>query len=643
MEKFDYKKIGLKCGLEIHQQLDTEKKLFCRCPAELQGTKNPDFTVKRLMRPVLGEMGKFDKAMLTEYEKGITTIYEGYNDVICTYELDDTPPFSCNDEARYIALQIAALLNANIIEEMHVCRKNYLDGSVPCGFQRTMILGTDGYLILENGKKIGINILSLEEDAARKINTENKTNYYRLDRLGIPLVEITTDPDITDPYECRDCAERLGLLLWSTKVKKVLGSIRQDINISIKKGKRIEIKGVQKLDWIPKLINNEISRQLKLIEIKEELNKRGLSEEALKTEPKELSKFLKNTNSSFIAKGLRAGKKLYGINFKGFKDILGKELTENYRFGTEISSKVKSISGLKGIIHSDEGLRKYNFNDNEINKIRNELNSKSQDCFILVLGTQKEVDKAIKVIINRIKLAFSGVPPETRKALETGNTEFLRELHGGARLYPDTDSPSIINTREEIDQVRKTIPKYPWDIIKEYSEQYETEERMIKELIFSEKLELFEKLIKIYPKNPSIVLNILLETTLALKRDGKEIDNILDNDYIEIFKNLRDNKVSKEAIEEIMILKSESPQLSINEIIESLGIKVVSIQDLKTIIKEIVNQNQKIIKERQMKAMGPLMGDVMKKVRGKVDGAIVSDELKKAIKRIMNEGAKIGK
>ena len=179
MVEFDYKSLGLKCGLEIHQQLETEEKLFCRCPSKLQGTREPDFTIERLMRPVLGEMGTFDKAMLTEYEKGMNIIYEGYNDVICTYELDDTPPFSCNDVARKTALQIALLLNANIIEEMHVCRKNYLDGSVPCGFQRTMILGTDGYIKLENGKQIGIFILSLEEEAARRIKTENKTNYIR--------------------------------------------------------------------------------------------------------------------------------------------------------------------------------------------------------------------------------------------------------------------------------------------------------------------------------------------------------------------------------------------------------------------------------------------------------------------------------
>jgi len=484
MEEFDYEKLGLMCGLEIHQQLNSKTKLFCRCPNELQGTRDPDFTIKRFMRPVLGEMGTYDEAMLTEYEKGMSIVYEGYNDVICTYELDETPPFLSNDEARKIAIEIALLLNANIIEEMHVCRKNYLDGSVPCGFQRTMILGKDGFLELENGKRIGIDILCLEEDAARKIKTENKTNFFRLDRLGIPLVEVTTDPDINDPQECRECAERLGLLLWSTNVKKVLGSIRQDVNVSIKEGTRIEIKGVQKLDWIPVLINHEVSRQLKLVEIKAELEKRNLSDSAIPDKPIDMSKTMAKTNSGFIVKGIKSGKKLFGINFKGFKGLFGKELMEDYRFGTEIASKVKSISGLKGLIHSDEDLKKYKFSDKDIETLKNTLKSDENDCFVLVLGTIKEVDKAMKVVINRVRYAFKGVPPETRRALENGNTEFLRELHGGARLYPDTDSLAIINSKEGIKEIKDNLPEYPWITIKNYSKKYKLEERQIKELIF---------------------------------------------------------------------------------------------------------------------------------------------------------------
>jgi glutamyl-tRNA(Gln) amidotransferase subunit E len=572
------------------------------------------------MRPVLGEMGTFDAAMLTEYKKGKTIVYEGYNDVICTYELDDTPPFSCNDEARKVALQIALLLNANIIEEMHVSRKNYLDGSVPCGFQRTMILGTDGYITLKKGKKIRIDILSLEEEAARKIKTEDKTNFYRLDRLGIPLVEVTTKPDISTPEECRECAERIGLLLWVTNVKKVIGSIRQDINVSIKSGTRIEIKGVQKLSWIPLLINHEISRQLNLIEIRKELKNRKINEDDIPLNPVDLTSLMAKSSSKFIANGIKSGKKLYGFNFKGFKDLFGKELTEDYRFGTEISSKVKVISGIKGIIHSDEKLEKYNLSREDVKKIQNKLDSKDNDCFVLILGTVKELSKAAEIIINRIKLTFKGVPPETRKALENGTTEFLRELHGGARLYPDTDSQAIMNSVEEIRDIQSTLPKYPWDIIDDYAKKYNIEKSSIKDLIFNGKLSLFDNLIEIYPNKPSIVINTILNKAKAIRREGKDVGNI-----------------GKEAIEDIMRLKADSPHLTIEQSIEQLNLKSLSVEELKKIIEEIVINNLEIIKEKEMRSMGPLMGEVMKTVRGKIDGEIVSKELKLQISSKLKE------
>ena len=637
MAEFDYQKLSLLCGLEIHQQLDSKTKLFCRCPGKLQGTREPDFTLKRTMRPVLGEMGTYDKAMLTEYEKDMAIIYEGYNDVICTYEMDETPPFDCNAEARNIAIQIALLLNSDIIEEMHVCRKNYLDGSVPGGFQRTMIIGKDGYVELENGKRIGVDFLSLEEDAARKIKTESKTNFFRLDRLGIPLVEITTKPDINHPDECREAAERLGLLLWSTKVKKVLGSIRQDVNVSIKDGTRIEIKGVQKLDIIPILINNEISRQLKLVEIKEVLLKRNLKVDDVPSEPVDLTNLMSKTKSNFIANGIKSGKKLYGLSFKGFKGIFGKELIEAYRFGTEVSSKVKSISGLKGLIHSDEDLKKYKLSDEDIKKIRNKLSAQDDDCFVIVLGSKKKVDKAIEVIIDRVKYAFIGVPPETRRYLEDGKTEFLRELHGGARLYPDTDTKAIFNNEAEIKEIAKNLPRYPWDVIKEYSKKFKLEEKMIKDLIFTGKLELFNKLIDIIPQNPTLIITTLLETTTALRREGKNVENIKEKDFYDIFNLIKNDEIGKEAIEDLMKTKTDSPGQSIGDIKEALNISRVSEEDLNSIIDSIVDKNMKLINERKMGAMDPLMGEVMKEDRGKIDGKIVSDKLKKAIQNKLKE------
>ncbi|MEJ2248639.1 MAG: Glu-tRNA(Gln) amidotransferase subunit GatE [Candidatus Lokiarchaeota archaeon] len=632
-----YEELGLKCGLEIHQQLNSKTKLFCRCPNELQGTKEPDFTIKREMRPVLGEMGTYDEAMLTEYEKGIDIVYEGYNNEICTYELDETPPFQCNIEARKIVTQIALLLNANIIPEMHVCRKNYLDGSVPSGFQRTMIFAKDGFIQLENGKKVRIDILCLEEDAARKSKTEFKTNYFRLDRLGIPLVEVTTKPDLRDPQETRDCAERLGLLLWSTNVKKVLGSIRQDVNVSIEGGTRIEIKGVQKLDWIKPLIDNEISRQLNLLKIKEELEKREITNKDLPQKGVDLTKDLKSTKCRFIAKGIKSGKEVQGLNFPKFKGIFGTDLIEDYRFGTEVSSKVKLISGLKGIIHSDEDLENYSFSDKDIKNIKTKLKTKEKDCFVLVMGKNEENEKAIETILKRVKFALKGVPPETRKALEDGKTEFLRELHGGARLYPDTDLQPIFNSKDLINQVRKDLPNYPWDVIKEYSEKFQIEERIIKELIFENKLDLFETILKVYPENPTLILTTLLETTTALRRDDKEIENITDTYFIEIFKLLKKGEISKEAIEEVLAVKADNPNMDLNGIREKLDLEKMSLVDLGNIISGVVNKNNKLIKEKEMRAIGPLMGEVMKEVRGKIDGAIVSKELNKAIKLKIKE------
>ena len=637
MQKFDYEKLGLKCGLEIHQQLDTATKLFCRCPSKLQGTREPDFTVKRTMRPVLGELGTYDEAMLTEYEKGMGIIYEGYNDVICTYELDETPPFGINVEAKTVAMEIALLLNSNIIEEMHVCRKNYLDGSVSCGFQRTMILGTGGWVELENGKQIGIDLLSLEEDAARKIKTEQKTNYFRLDRLGIPLVEVTTKPDIRSPDECRETAERLGLLLWSTRVKKVLGSIRQDINVSIKAGTRVEIKGVQKLDWIPILINREVSRQLNLIEIKEELAKRKLSEKDIPSKPIDLTDIINRDELNFLAEGINLGKKLHGINFFGFKGIFGKELIENYRFGTEISSKVKSISGLKGIIHSDENLKKYKLSDENILKLQEKLKSSDKDCFVLVLGYKNEIDKAMEVIINRVKTAFKGVPPETRRAGEDGNTEFLRELHGGARLYPDTDSKAILNTDIEIKDVKNNLPEYPWILIKNYVKKYKTQERLIKDLIFEGIVDLFDKIISFYDENPSLVITTLLETTKELSRDGKLVENLSEQDFIDIFTLLKKKEIGKEAIREFISAKADSPELTIDQIKKKLKIHPLSIEELREIINKIVKIKIDMLKEKGMRAKGPMMGLVMKQVRGKIDGSIVSEELESILKQTLKE------
>ncbi|MHA1791429.1 MAG: Glu-tRNA(Gln) amidotransferase subunit GatE [Promethearchaeota archaeon] len=631
----DYKKIGLKCGIEIHQQLKTKQKLFCRCPAKMT-TKKPDFTVMRNFRPVLGEMGVFDEAMLLEFKKRMTVIYQVYNDINCTYELDDTPPFECNPEAIEIALLMAKMLNMTIVDEFKVCRKNYLDGSVPAGFQRTIIAAKDGSYTLSSGKKIGIEIICLEEDSARRITQKGNEITFRLDRLGIPLVEIATSPDIHDPQEAKEAAARLGLLLRSTgRVRRGLGVTRQDINVSIKKGARIEIKGVQKLDWMPLLVEREAMRQLNLIHLREQLESRNITADLFKSINDKSIDFSKEidlkSKLGFISKGIKGGQKLLGKKIPRMKGLLGLELQPDRRFGTELSDRVKVLAGLSGIIHSDEELKKYGFSGQEIERIEKKLKINEQDAFILILGSNEKVRRAFTFIKERLVEATRGVPQETRRALENGNTEFLRGLHGGSRLYPDTDSRAIIIDDDLLDSIK--VPPKPWDIINDMSKKFEMDKDRIEQLILDGYLTLFNDIVKSIKINPKLVLNTFLDTITALSRDGFEIGNITDQHFKDLFELIAEGKASKEAIDSLLKEACKNPGLTIKKIASKLNISALDVNTLKQIINQILDANQTLIKEKKERSFSPLMGSVMKKVRGKIDGKVVASELKKALEK----------
>ncbi|MHA1584095.1 MAG: Glu-tRNA(Gln) amidotransferase subunit GatE [Promethearchaeota archaeon] len=633
--EFDYNAVGLKIGIEIHQQLASKTKLFCHCPNQLQGTRPPDFTIVRKQRPVLGESGSFDKGMLVEFLKKGTVVYEGYNDCTCTYELDETPPFEVDKECIDITLQIAQLLHMDIIRELHVCRKNYVDGSVPGGFQRTMEAGQNGYINLANGKKIGIENIFLEEDAARRSKTEGKTVFFRVDRLGIPLNEITTTPNIHHPDEAREAAYRIGLLLRSTnRVKSVLGSTRQDINISIKDGERIEVKGVQKLDWIPELVKFEIQRQQALIKIKNDLAKHSVKVDDIQRLPVEVSEIFKETPCKFIAAGIKRGQKLTALRIPGFDGIYGTEVYPDRRFGTEVADKVKTLTGLKGLIHSDEDLiGKYQFAEKEIDQVREHLGIKKGDLFILLLAKGQALETALDIIVDRTKMAFNGVPPETRQAQEDGSHVFLRELGGERRLYPDTDTKPILISDDLIKKAKDACGPYPWDVMKEFSAKYNTSEDQIERLIMTGKLELFERCISVIPDNLPLVLRIIVDVVKVLHRANKPVENLQDKHFLTLLKAIKDGKIAKEACEAVMEIWTDAPNLGLEEAKKKAGISDFDLSKLDKILQEIVEKNKELISQRGRGAMGPLMGDVMKKVgRGAVDGKLLSSKLQNAMK-----------
>ncbi len=262
MKDEEYEKIGFKAGLEIHQQLDSNK-LFCNCPSILR-SDNPLFEIKRNLHLVAGESGIVDLAAKYQHQKGEDFFYQGY-DTTCLVELDEEPPHKINEEALEIAIEIALLFNCELIPISQIMRKTVIDGSNTSGFQRTVMIARNGYFDTSHGK-VRIDSIYLEEDSCRLIKKEEGSVFYRLDRLGIPLVEISTKPDLKNASHVKEAALKIGEILRSSRVRRGIGTIRQDLNISIKNSNRVEIKGFQDPNIMEKCVEMEVLRQKKILD-----------------------------------------------------------------------------------------------------------------------------------------------------------------------------------------------------------------------------------------------------------------------------------------------------------------------------------------------------------------------------------------
>ena len=454
-----YQRLGLICGLEVHQQLKTDKKLFCHCPAGIFQKPNQfDAEVIRHMRPTLSEMGGYDGTALMEFKTKKTIIYRIANTTTCTYDVDDTPPFKINQQALKIALEIALLLKTNIVGELHITRKQYLDGSIPTGFQRTGIISIEGQIPLKNNT-VRIIQLSIEEDSCREVSDIGHTRVYTTDRLGMPLIETVTYPDMKTPDEAAEAAQYIRFLNRSTgKVRTGIGSTREDVNVSITGGTRVEIKGVSRISHIPELVHNEAFRQKSLLEICNDLMKRVPDFKNWSINHTLIDSSNLSTISPEIQNAINKGYSLIAVNLPGFQGILSFFTQPGRMFSDEISDRLKVIACIEkpNIIHSED----WHIEKNEptFNYIRKLLNSKEDDAQLLFWGPEEDISTALETIEERCKFAFTGIPNETRKALENGTTIFERVLPGSDRMYPDTDSAPISISEELIKSIKSTLP-----------------------------------------------------------------------------------------------------------------------------------------------------------------------------------------
>ncbi|MEM4239599.1 MAG: Glu-tRNA(Gln) amidotransferase subunit GatE [Candidatus Woesearchaeota archaeon] len=607
MADVNYEQLGLKCGIEIHQQLEG-KKLFCSCPTAIREDE-PHFTAARKLRAAAGEAGQIDIAAQQEMKKGRKYVYHGYQDTTCLVELDESPPERVNPDAFATALQVSKLLKANIVDCMQFMRKTVVDGSNTSGFQRTALVARNGVIESSLGP-IGIPTICLEEDSCRPISESPAEVVWALDRLGIPLMEIGTTPDIKTPEQCREVCEKIGLILRSTgKAKRGIGTIRQDVNVSIKGGNRIEVKGVQDLKSIPLIIQNEIIRQKNLIEIKEELGKRRVKKFA--GQIKDVTNAIKSSGSKIIRNAVEANKVVLGVMLPGFARLVGKEIQPGRRLGTEFSDRAKVIAGVSGIFHSDE-LPNYGITAREVEFLRHELGCLENDAFVIVADEKNRSERALQAVVERANEAIDGVPCEVRGAKNDGNTVYQRPMPGAARMYPETDVPMKRITREIIDAVK--LPELIEDKIRRY-EKMGVGKDLAELTARSEKADLFDKFVTDFLElKPAYIAEVLMTSAKTIKRNFNISISPTEQDFLELFAALASGQISKESVMEI--LKENKP---VCEILPKY--RNISDNELRAELKKIILENKGM-------PYNALIGAAMKKLRGKAPGEKIAQFLK---------------
>lgn len=649
-------KLGFMCGIEVHQQLATGK-LHSRQPGDLYDVTTdtlpgdwPRFS--RKLRAARGEGGKIDIAARFETRRNRSFEYvQSPNSGLI--ELDDQPPLTHDESALDIALTTSALLNAKPVSLLQTMRKTVVDGSNTSGFQRTTLISTGGTLETSSDP-VGISVLCLEEDSARKLDTyatdTGECVIYNLDRLGLPLIEIATDPDVKTPEHAKETSIALGRTLRQTRrVRRGLGSIRQDLNVSIACGDRIEIKGCQDLSWIPRIIKLEMARQLhfyrlanilrgqlslpalpsdrRLDDITIEASVREKVAQALPFQLTDVTEMFADCESKMVVNGLQKSHTMLALPLPGLAGKIGTKQLDSEgsqlpRLGRELAGAAK-LAGVKGVFHSDE-LPAYGIEVSNVESVRKALKLSDDDGFVLCLAPKWQAELALESVLLRARAAWHRIPQEVRNVVikkgapDDGTTAPMRPLPGGARMYPETDIPtqridsqkwqSIIDNLPMTDSQRQTRMNQ-FDVSADQKDQI-----LARELddIFVEYQD-----------------GLPAKAWAAVLLENDEIDPRLSS---LVLSAKEAGEITREAINDVIAhFAGQIPEVSdIVAYAEQHGLKPADESELGDIITAVVAERLDFVKERGMGAIGPLMGVVMQQA-GAADGKAVSALLKQAI------------
>ena len=680
--------LGFMCGLEIHQQLATGK-LHSRMPSELYDFGLDEIPNNwprshRKLRAAQGEGGRIDVTARFESKRNRSFVYvQSPNSGLI--ELDEAPPLNHDNNAVDAVLTMAAMMNAKPVSSMQAMRKTVVDGSNTSGFQRTTLVATNGVIDTNLGT-VGIDVICLEEDSARKLETESTSDgeivFYTLDRLGVPLVEIATAPDIQTPEHAKEVALMLGTLLRDTRrVRRGLGSIRQDLNVSIACGVRVEIKGCQDLEWVPQIIKIEMARQLHMYRLANELRKElelpllppdrrldsipvenrvalsASSKLPFKTE--ELTNLFVNSNSEMVVKALSIGSVVLGLKLQGFAGKIGtKELDENGaqmpRLGRELASSAKQ-AGVAGIFHSDE-LPAYGITSEDVDVVRNELQLSDSDAFILCVAPKWQAELALESVLLRARRAFHRIPGEVRNVVirkgapEDGTTTAMRPLPSGARMYPETDIQVLNLELDRWDKIQSNLPMNKQQRLLRL-QKYDISSNQVEAILGSELDDIFiSGLTENELSSPSLTpkpwASILLDNSRSeiSNKSNVPVSNVPWELLALLVYSREKGIITREGIVPLgsKYLLSIDEDFStfdkkidwISKTAEIEGFIPADSSSVEKVIDVIIADKLDFIQSKGMAAIGPLMGMVMAKLGGSADGKLVNSILLEKIKKI---------
>lgn len=621
--------LDLKVGFEIHQQLATKSKLFCNCSC--QEAEKYDRVFTRRLRPTQSELGAYDAAAMFEFSKMKQVEYHAASGSSCLVEADEEPPHEVNQEALETALIFALALHSRIMDEIHVMRKIVIDGSNTSGFQRTMLVAAGGYIEVA-GKQVGVQSICLEEDASKLLSDESGIKRYGLDRLGVPLVEIALEPVSGKPEEIMQVALTLGRLLRASKrVARGLGSIRQDVNVSIMGGAVVEVKGVQQLDQLIKVIEHEKLRQHGLVIIADKLKK--IDERTIGDRIEEVTDILAKSSSKMAKKILEFSGSFRAIRLPGFAGLIGFEPYPGIRLGKELGELVR-FYGLGGVFHSDE-LPNYGISKEEVEAVRERLDLGDNDAFVMVGGSDDKIGFAIDAIIRRLKAALVGVPAETRAATIDGRTVFSRPRPGAARMYPETDIPTFPVTESLLASLADRVPK-SWDeVIDGIAGKYGLNKKLATQIFDSNHLSVFEEIVGRTKVQPTFIASKLTEDLTSLQRQGLDPAVLTDSILVDIFDRLDRGLIAKESVVLIFEKLMKREGKAVDEVIKVLGVSSINDDELSAVLDKVISENMAAVQEKGMNALGMLMGRSMAVLRGKVDGQKINAALKDKLEKIV--------